>query len=278
MKTVAILLSVYNRREKTLSCIEACYRQFEDFKAEGEYGFRIYMVDDGCTDDTAQYVAERFPEVVIIKGTGNLFWNRGMILAWNTAAKYNPDFYLWLNDDTVLKEGAMASLLENSAFLRHKAIVVGSTESANGVLSYGGRTKKGKLKIPDPMIPIACDIFNGNIVLVPDSVYKVLGTLDPLYSHGFGDYDYGIRAKRAGIDSVIAPGICGQCDRNPGIPKWRDSKYSLRERYKALTSPKGRPFKEQFVYDNRNGGLLWAVFHFFSLNLKVLFPKRRRHV
>lgn len=278
MKTVAILLSVYNRREKTLSCIEACYRQFGDFKASGEYAFRIYMVDDGCTDDTSQYVSERFPEVVIIKGSGNLFWNRGMILAWKTAAESTPDFYLWLNDDTMLNEGALAVLLENSAFLRHSAIVVGSTESASGVLTYGGRTRSGKIIMPDPVIPVTCDTFNGNIVLVPDSVYKILGTLDPCYTHSFGDYDYGVRAKKAGIDSVVAPGICGRCDRNPGIPQWRDSKYSLRERYKALTGPKGRPFKEQFIYDNRSAGLIWAICHFFSLNLKVLCPKRRRHV
>lgn len=274
MKRIALLLTVFNRRKMTLACLRNCLEEIDTFKAEGKYSFSFYMTDDGSTDGLAEAVSREFPEVHIIKGDGTLFWNRGMIAAWNEAAKEDYDFYMWLNNDTMISPGAFPTLLENSFYLRHKAIVVGSAADSAGKLSYGGRTRKGRIIVPDKEIPIPCDIFNGNLVLVPQSVYRILGTMDPRYSHSFGDYDYGIRALKANITAVVAPGVLAVCDRNPGIPKWRDASYPLRERYRAISSPKGRPFDEQFRYDARRSNVLFAIVHFFSLNIRVLFPKR----
>jgi len=276
MQTVAILLTVFNRREMTLSCLRSCYAEIDALKAEAKYSFSVYMTDDGSTDGVSEAVSEKFPDVHIIKGDGSLYWNRGMIAAWNEAAKEDYDFYLWMNNDTVPVENAFSVLLENSSYLRHRAIVVGTAEDSDGQLSYGGRTRKGRIVRPDPEIPVPCDIFNGNMVLVPSCVYKTLGTMDPKFSHGFGDFDYGIRAVKEGLTAVVAPGILAVCDRNPGIPKWRDSSLALKERYSAVMSPKGRPFREQFLYDVRKSGAVAAVAHFLSLNVKVLFPKRKR--
>ena len=35
------------------------------------------------------------------------------------------------------------------------------------------------------------DYFNGNIVLVPQFVFRQLGYLDDYFTHSKGDYDYG---------------------------------------------------------------------------------------
>lgn len=271
-KSVAVLMTVHNRKSSTLECLSLLGRQTDALSREGKYVFSVYLTDDGSTDGTADAVAEHFPDVRIIKGDGSLFWNRGMCAAWDEAAKSSPDFYLWLNDDTMLKPGAVALLLETSTYLGHRAIIAGTAEDSSGRLSYGGRTRYGRIVSPDSMIPEACDIFNGNLVLVPDYVYRRLGTLDRVYSHGFGDFDYGVRAAKKDLTVVVAPGVLAECDRNEGLPRWRDPEFSLKARYAAIMSPKGRPFKEQFVYDFRAYGLFHAVFHFLSLNLKVLFP------
>lgn len=269
---IAVLMSVYNRRETTLACLAACYAQIESVRAGSRYSFSIYMTDDGSTDGTSDAVRSMFPDVKIIHGDGSLFWNRGMCAAWKAAAEASPDFYLWLNDDTVPLQGAFRTMLEISSALRDKAIVVGTAKGKDGRLSYGGRTRSGRLIAPDRTIPVGCDIFNGNLVLVPRYVYSKIGMLDPFYTHGFGDYDYGVRAEKAGIVSVVSPGVLAVCDRNPGLPVWRDASYGLRQRYAAIMAPKGRPFREQFVYDFRSEGIVKAVLHFLSLNLKVIFP------
>ena len=273
---VAVLMSVFNRREKTLACLSACFAQFEVMKPDRKYSFSVYMTEDGCTDGTSDAVSEFFPSVHIIHGDGTLYWNRGMCAAWNEAAKSDPDFYIWLNDDTIIRDGALSVLLETSAALGHRAIVAGTAAGSDGILTYGGRTSGGKIIVPDKTIPVGCDIFNGNLVLVPRHVFKKLGTMDQVFSHSFGDYDYGVRAEKSGITSVVAPGILASCDRNPGLPAWRDASFSLKQRYAALMSPKGRPLKEQFIYDLRSAGVIRAALHFITLNMRVLFPVRRK--
>lgn len=269
---VAILLTVFNRREKTLECLKICYRQIDAMKADTGYSFKIYLVDDGSTDGTSEAVSGTFPQTEIIKGNGCLFWNQGMRLAWNRASEDKPDFYLWLNDDTMLKDGAIACLMETSTFLKHKDIVVGTTENTDGQPSYGGRSRYNKIIEPDPTLPVSCWTFNGNIVLVPYNVYKELGNLEERYQHSFGDYDYGARAQAKGIVCVVAPGILGVCDRNPGTPKWKNGQYPLSERIANFSNPKGRPPKEQFLYDCRSRNILYAIVHQTSLIFQVLFP------
>ncbi len=272
--TIAVLIAARNRKEKTLECLRNCGAQADFLRVEGKYSVDVYMTDDGSTDGTPEAVAAEFPEVCVIRGDGTLYWNRGMHAAWTEAAKEDYDFYIWLNDDTVLERGAFAVLLENSAFLGHNSILVGTAVDSNGAYSYGGRTISGRIVPPDPDIPIVCDIFNGNFVLVPKAVYETVGMLDPFYCHSFGDYDYGVRAAKAGVASLVAPGILGKCDRNPGLPKWRDASLSVGERFRALRDPKGRPFKEQFVYDTRSANFFKAVGHYVSIFFKVLFPRK----
>lgn len=271
---VAILLTVFNRREKTLKCLDICYRQIDAMKSEGIYDFHIYMVDDGSSDGTSDAVREIFPQTSIIRGNGGLYWNQGMRLAWDTAVLQSPDFYIWINDDTFLEQNALGTLMETSNFLKHKAIVVGTAEDSEGRLSYGGRTRYGKLVTPDPTIPVPCWTFNGNLVLIPAYVYRILGNLDEHYQHSFGDFDYGARAAAANIVRVVAPGVLCKCSRDTGVPKWRDRNYPLRNRIASLHSPKGRPPKEQFRYDVRSRGFLFALIHGLSVAIKVFFPKR----
>lgn len=90
IKTIAVLLTVHNRREKTLNCLQNLFSQ----KVSGGYEIQIYLTNDGCTDTTAEAVEKDFPQVHIIKGNGNLFWNRGMWTAWNAAVKDKKyDYY-----------------------------------------------------------------------------------------------------------------------------------------------------------------------------------------
>jgi len=273
---IAILLSVFNRKDKTLECLTNVYRQIDSLASQGEYSFDIYLNDDMSTDGLSEAVKEKFPSVNIIRSEQEQFQYRGLRMAWLQAAKNDYDFYLWLDYDLNLNEGAFAELLENSNFLRHKALIVGSVNSIEGKLMYGGRSKSGKLIAPDPTIPIPCYTFDGDLLLVPKYAFDLLGTVDEEYQQSLADYDYGSRAVKAGINRVIAPGILATCDRVLGLPVWQDKSYSLSERYKYLQSPKGRPLKQQFIYDLRSRGIAVAIWNFLKINFLTLFPKKRK--
>lgn len=124
MKQIAVLLTVFNRKTQTLQCLENLFKQ----EIPEGYCIKVYLTNDGCTDGTPQTVKEKFPDVNIIQGDGNLFWNRGMWTAWNAAAKeYDYDFYLWLNDDTYLYGDSILRLITESEKYEFKNVIVGST-------------------------------------------------------------------------------------------------------------------------------------------------------
>ena len=182
-------MTCFNRKDKTLQALDSLFGQLADAD--------VYLVDDGCTDGTGEAVKQQFPRVSVIQGTGNLFWNRGMHLAWTTAAaQHDYDFYLWLNDDTLLLADAIQDLLACSESEQHQSVICGSTCAANSPddITYGGWIKTDILK-PNGQKQ-CCDFANGNILLVPKFVYKKVGTNDPVYHHSMGDFDYGARARK----------------------------------------------------------------------------------
>jgi GT2 family glycosyltransferase len=142
LKTIAVLIACHNRKDQTLNCLQALFNQIGmgiAFKLE------VFLVDDGCTDGTAEAIRQQFPQVTIIKGTGNLYWNRGMHLAWKVATETNFfDYYLWLNDDTFLFENAIKKKLEAAEETQNQAAICGSTFSLESKkISYGGNSKEG---------------------------------------------------------------------------------------------------------------------------------------
>lgn len=270
MKTIAVLLTVFNRKEKTIQCLK---RLYNILPLEG-YLVDVYLTDDGCTDGTPEAVAELFPQVKIINAKGDLFWNRGMWTAWDTAAKTKDyDFYLWLNDDTFVYDNMLRGLTDSAVETNEKAIIVGATESTDhSEITYGGRLKDGKIPIPNGRL-VKVNHFNGNIVLIPQAVYSVLGNLDPYFTHSKGDFDYGLRANKVGVDIYQAGEVLGECDAHPTLDKWCNPDVPLAQRWKMLNRPNGMPPKETFHLEKRHIGLVTACLHYVTIYVRCLCPK-----
>ena len=198
------LLTCHNRRKHTLECLES-------LRATAIPGVtaKVHLVDDGSNDGTAEAVAAAYPDVQINRGSGDLFWGGGMRLAFTRAVPARPDYVLWLNDDVVLDPDALERLLTTYASLcaerRPLSVVVGSTrDPQTGVTTYGGVRRTSRLRrmafslVTPTDTPQACDTMNGNVVLIPRSVYSVVGNMDQSFTHGGGDTDYGLRLARPG--------------------------------------------------------------------------------
>jgi GT2 family glycosyltransferase len=268
-KNIAVLLTCHNRKDKTLQCLDDLFHQ----QGLGiDFFLDVFLVDDGSTDGTAEAIKLKFPLVNIIQGDGNLYWNRGMHLAWKTAANTSDfDYYLWLNDDTFLFKDAIKTVLITKF---DYGIVCGSTTSIkNDIISYGGFTKnQDRLVIPNGEYQ-SCDYLNGNCVLVSKKVFDLVGNLDPIFQHALGDFDYGLRAKKMGIALYVAPKFIGVCDTHPELPKWMSASVKIKDRIKNLYSASSGCYPpEFFVYDKRHNGLLSAFFHYFTIHLRVMFP------
>lgn len=268
MTTIAVLMTVHNRREMTLRCLDGIYAAM----LPADTMLDVYMTDDGCTDGTREAVAGRFPSVKIVDGDGTLYWNHGMRKAWDAAASVGYDYYLWMNDDVIPYPEFLEVLLRDAGETGGRACLSGVTVDAEkGWITYGGRVKGARVPCAGKLTEV--EFFNGNIALVPAVVYEAVGNLDPYFSHGKGDFDYGLRVRKAGFRNYQCGEPLGTCSSNKGLPSWCDPAVPLRKRWKAMLRPTGMPPRETFYFDRKHYSLASGVLHWFTVQLRCLFPK-----
>ena len=281
MRKIAILLTCHNRIEKTFNCLKSFYKAMEFSNYDTK--FDIYVVDDGSTDGTSEKITLHFPEINLIKGSGELYWAGGMRLAWEKAlnAVEHYDFFILLNDDVILKDNFFIDLLTTHEYcLKHyhqPGVYVSSTKnSITSKMSYGGTLIKHKgikvttIRVNPSDVPVPCSMANANILMVSMAVVKKIGILDSRYTHQFADYDYSLTASKTGIPVLVCPGFGGWCLDDHGN-SWLSYGTSLRDRLNYLNSPLGLAYKEQIYYLKKN--FKYQVPYYFSaLWLKTLFP------
>ena len=258
---IAVLMSCHNRRETTARCLESLVQAIQNCE---KLRWELFLVDDGSTDGTGEAVKRMFEcsNVLngrVIKGNGNLYWAKGMALAWRTAleseAGHQSQFsqFLWLNDDVVLKPDALVKMLDVVRTGRSPVptVIVGELENAQGEIVYG---KRG-------------DLFTGNFVCVPRSVYEKVGMICGDYHHAWADSDYAMRCKRMSV-RVESCGVVGQCEGHPNRPNLVGM--SLQERWRSLFDPKGWCVHDLWLYRKRNWGFCAAIASSLHLIFHVL--------
>lgn len=243
MTNIAVLITCHNRKDQTLACLSRLSNQ--DLPPATK--LEIYLVDDGCTDGTAEAVRRSYPMATILRGDGSLFWCEGMRTAWHKASETNPHYYLWLNDDTMLRPGVIATMLRIATTHFQECIVVGSCYSPeNDIVTYGGLKLQGnhpgrtRLINPDAEEALSCDTFNGNCVLITRAAFSVLGVMRS-FRHGVGDVDYGLMARKRKIPILLVPGFAAECRLNRTDGTWQDDQISLWRRFLLITGRKGLP-------------------------------------
>jgi len=244
MTSIAVLVACHNRVNSTVRALESLRSGMSNAQAAD---LQIFLVDDGSTDDTSEVIRRRFPDVSVIVGSGNLFWNGGMVAAFQAsrATQQKFDAYLLFNDDVVLDEAVIPSFIDAYTTINRErnSILVGATRaSSDGAdVTYAGFDVGSKLRPmsfnfvkPDAGGQLRpCDTFNANFVMIPGETMRQLNGLDARYQHGLGDLDFGLDAKRHGVDSFVFSTIIGVCDKGPPISK-RISKLPRRDRARAI--------------------------------------------
>jgi len=236
LKSIAVLLTCYNRREKTLACLRSVYTSKE--LSNHSFAMEIYLTDDGSSDNTGKVVAQEYPGVHIISGHGNLYWTGGMRTSWlNALADGNYDGFLLLNDDTLLNDNCFNQLFETDDLSRRRydasGIYIGSVIDPRTLKhTYGGSILRNKwtFEIED---------------IIPDGTIKEW------------------------IPVLVCSDYCGYCARDHISPDFSD--LTFRERLANLKSPKGVEL-HGYMHFMWSFFPLRAPFVFLSMWLKTLCP------
>jgi len=258
---ICAVLTAFNRREQTLSALRCFFSQGQGLD------LTAVLMDDGSTDGTTAAVQAEFRQVTVLSGDGSLYWNRGMAAAYQAARSLGADYYLWLNDDTLLERDSLNRLVQEASTVQEPrgSILVGSTrDPVTGELTYGGLCSAsawhpGKFRLLQPGSALQqCHAMNGNIVLISAAAADSVGNMDEFFTHAMGDYDYALRACQVGVSVAVASGWHGVCARNPAGTSWFDQA-SISARWRAVNSPKGLPMQDWAYFLQRHGGLAWPL-------------------
>ena len=253
--------------ETTRACLRGLISQRNSLSAD----LQFFITDDLSTDNTVEMIRETVPDANLMLGDGNLYWNGAMRNSWLSALETNCDGFLLINDDVILEDFALDLLLcryEEARNIYGECVVVGETTSSSGdVITYGGRRERKGVQplvfdLVDPGNHIVqCDTGNGNFMLVPRTIVQKIGILGAVYTQRIGDYDYGLRAKKAGFGVIAIGPPIGKCDRNPVSGTYIDPAISRIRRFRNFVSVKGYPLLERLHFNFRHAGirgvLLW---------------------
>jgi GT2 family glycosyltransferase len=245
--SVYILIPVHNRKDITLRCLDHLRKQ------EVLLDYKVVIIDDGSTDDTSIIIAEQYPEVILIKGDGNLWWTGAIRKGMECALSKNANYFVWMNDDVIPSFGTLQKLV-NFCIHTPNSIVSGQCyeEKELQTPTYGGQ-KKGFLSNQLFHTPIGevsqCDFMSGNLVCFPKSIIDKIGFPQSDYlPHNLADIVYTWEAKKAGYQLLVYGDASAICKFNPYEEGFDSSTIPMRNRWKLLKSYKSNLYPPAFWY------------------------------
>jgi GT2 family glycosyltransferase len=197
---VYILTAVHNSLSDTKIFLEHLSKQ--TYK-----NIETFIVDDGSTDGTENYIKKNFPKTKLIIGDGDWWWtkslNEGIKQILNSA---NNNDYVWIiNNDCYFDKDTIKNLVACSRSDKNRKTILGSIvldSKSNNIIDSGlvvDWKKLNFLRFDYKISNSFPDALSTKGTLFPVCVFKNVGLFDEVhFPHYFSDYEFTIRAKRDG--------------------------------------------------------------------------------
>jgi GT2 family glycosyltransferase len=219
MNKIAVIIPVHNGLSYTKKCLKSLKESYEHVNKENFY---TILVDDGSSDGTSEFVAENYPDVIICKGDGNLWWSGAI----NVGCKYaleelEADYMVWWNNDIVTEESYFKNL-ETLLEKVDKDILIGSKVMVKNPPNLiwtmgckfdpytGEREMYGFFKPDSDEYNKIWDVdwLTGMGTVLSKEILTSVGYLNEKdFPHYHGDSDYSYRVKLAGYKLKVYPEI-----------------------------------------------------------------------
>jgi GT2 family glycosyltransferase len=195
--------------------VEASRRAIASLRAAGAE--RIVFVDDEGTADGGA-LAREFPGLDVIRTVKPAWWTGAIVLGIERARAAGEGAVLFFNQDVTCAPDYFARLVATAE--KNPGALVGSTIfyaqepsrvwSAGGAVEWWGRGIRvlhhGAPVTSLPEEPFPADWLFGMGTYVPVEVFDRIGLPDAArFPMSWGDLDFSLRAKRAGIPVLVHP-------------------------------------------------------------------------
>lgn len=215
---ITIIVPVFNGLEHTKKSMHSLFHlcRIEDLNSR----FNVVVVDDGSQDNSYEWIRENYPQVLLLQGTGDLWWSGSI----NAGVEYalgdlNSDYIVWWNNDILPDEQyfrKLESILNNipdktivgsKIFMDEKRSIIWSMggifnpRTGRKYMTASGFADNGKYSEP-----VQADWLPGMGTITPRSVYDKIGLLDQgRFPQYHGDSDFTLRAGSAGYSIKVFP-------------------------------------------------------------------------
>jgi len=211
---VSIIILNWNGLEDTVECLESIQKITY-------LNYHVIVVDNGSEGDDVEVLREKFGDYIhIIENDRNYGFAEGNNVGMRYALdNLGPDFFLLLNNDTVVAPDFLGELMEVAlsdkriGILGSKIYYYDEPEKvwfAGGNINYWlgrlwcrgiGQIDRGHF---DDIADV--DFISGCCMLISQNMLSSVGLLDSVFFFGTEDYDISIRAARGGFRVLYVPG------------------------------------------------------------------------
>ncbi len=210
---ISIIVLTHNTCHLVLHCLERFY------ESALSLNWQVIVVDNGSTDGTGQAVAERFPQVALLRSERNLGFAGGNNLGLRRAKGRT---IILMNSDVLAKPEVLAAAADalwaqqNIGVLSPRLLTpdgkpqpfaFGKDPTLGYLLLRGLKTilGLGPMHRWDVEHPVEVDWVSGACMLVRQEAVEQVGLLDERFFLYFEDNDWCLRMRRAGWSVVYDP-------------------------------------------------------------------------
>jgi len=201
---IYIITPVFNRKRFTKNYLIALENQTNK-------NFKVIVVDDGSTDGTREMIEQEFPEVVLLKEKGNLWWAEATNVGVRYAMTHGASYVMTLNDDTLPESDYIDKMIYWSGQKPDALLGAFAINAENNKAIYGGEIlnwKSGKFENILGDIPkdkqnglYRVNTFPGRGLLIPMDTFKKIGLYDSKnLPQTVADLDFTARADSSGYE------------------------------------------------------------------------------
>lgn len=199
---VHIFLPVHNRRAVTEQFLECLRRQTYRH-------WHLLLIDDGSSDGTAEMARALVPDLTVLRGEGDWWWagslQQGYLWIGRAGVPAN-DVILIINDDTTIGPEFLSNAI---SALRPGSLLLARTYDSKGDFCEVGVRWDWKnlacVAVTDPN-EVNCFSTRG-LFLTAGDLLKIGGFHPKMLPHYLSDYEFTIRAHRAGFALISDPGV-----------------------------------------------------------------------
>lgn len=260
---VAVILLNYNQEDYTIKCVESILNtNYKDLI--------VMLVDNGSRVESVTRLYNELPDdsrLIFKQLKDNIGYSRGSNFAKEEAYKFNPKYFLIMNNDTILANDAIEELVKCSKRHNNKARVTGKVyhyNSPNKLQLVGYKFKNKRLltfyrfgvdEVDNAQYEeeIELDMLDDIFVLQHVSLYEKIGGYSPyLFLNGVNQ-DLSLNAVKAGYKLIYTP----------KAKLW----------HKGSASIGGRNLNPKLAFWSIESKLIVRYLHLNKMNFKIYYLK-----